>query len=524
MNIGAGDVLAGKYRVERVIGKGGMGMVVAAMHLQLDKRVALKFLLPEVASNPTLVARFGREARAASKIESEHVAKVLDVGALENGAPFIVMEYLEGGDLSQLVKSNGALPGQDAIDYVLQACEALAEAHVAGIVHRDLKPANLFLTRRADGSSCVKVLDFGISKVALAGGEQGMTQTSAMMGSPNYMSPEQLRSARDVDARADIWALGVIMTELLTGEVAFKADTVPELYVSILSSPPIPLRSRRPEAPPGMEAIILRCLEKEPARRFANVAELAVALAEFAPPQARLSIDRICRVLGTAAPAPRSGPSAAPPAGPGGVPTSPHGASMAGAMTGAGQPGPPPSIHVPGSQGHPPHPGLPPGGPSMAAYPPGPPGNFGRAPSYGPGYGPPFPPPAQGYAAQPQQQEGTSTATVVLIILVTLIVLGAGSCMVCVCVSASTQGDVKRRSEIVRPVDGEAMASAAPGDRGLPWRGPFQRPAGWTTVSGGGTIRPPLRSLPGSRRRRRDGARLPAWSGIFRPKSHGGRS
>jgi len=257
MTVQQGTVLAGKYRVERVLGQGGMGVVVAATHLQLDKRVALKFLRPEVLHDSLLVARFANEARAAGKIQSEHVAKVLDVGALDDGAPYMVMAYLEGRDLAEHVRQRGALPGQEAIEYVLQACEALAEAHVAGIIHRDLKPANLFLTSRADGSPCIKVLDFGISKAGPAGPEQGLTQTSAMMGSPNYMAPEQLKSARHVDARTDIWALGVTLQELLTGEVSFRAETVAELYVSILQSQPKPLRVLRPEAPPGAPGSVL---------------------------------------------------------------------------------------------------------------------------------------------------------------------------------------------------------------------------------------------------------------------------
>src|SRR5262249_29408438 len=203
----AGDVLAGKYRVERVLGRGGMGVVVQAMHVQLEQRVAIKFLLPQTVSNPDAVTRFAREARAASKIQGEHVARVLDVGTLESGAPFMVMEYLEGQDLSQLLESRGLLHVDEAIDYILQACEALAEAHAAGIVHRDLKPANMYLTKRADGSPIVKVLDFGISKViAKDSSDASMTRTSALMGSPVYMSPEQMKATRNVDARADIWA------------------------------------------------------------------------------------------------------------------------------------------------------------------------------------------------------------------------------------------------------------------------------------------------------------------------------
>jgi eukaryotic-like serine/threonine-protein kinase len=404
MTVQPGTVLAGKYRVERILGQGGMGVVVAATHLQLDKRVALKFLLPEVSKNRELVARFSNEARAAGKIQSEHVAKMLDVGALEDGAPYLVMEYLEGSDLAAVLRARGALPGQEAIGYVLQACEALAEAHVAGIVHRDLKPANLFLTSRADGSPCIKVLDFGISKAALAGAEGGLTQTSAMMGSPNYMAPEQLRSARHVDARADIWALGITLHELLTGEVAFQAESVAELYVYILQNPPAPLRLRRPEAPPGVEAIIFRCLEKDPNRRFANVGELAAALGEFARPEARISVERISRIVAASF---------------GGRPSAPGQAA-------AGPPAPSAGYR---GQGH------------NAGYAAGP--GHGPPSTPPPGYAPlagPFPSfaPSAGYGAgAPAPPAGMHPSTIALIVLVILVVLGLGGCGLCLCLGAA---------------------------------------------------------------------------------------
>jgi eukaryotic-like serine/threonine-protein kinase len=192
-----GDILLGKYRIERILGRGGMGVVLAAMHLQLNQRVAIKMLVVEATHD--IVARFLREARASVRLKSEHVARVLDVGELPNGAPYMVMEYLEGKDLSALIRSEGGRTVEEAVEYVLHACEGIAEAHAAGIVHRDLKPANLFLTKAADGSDTVKVLDFGISKAAT--GEDpdtgmGLTKTSAVLGSPLYMSPEQMKSPR----------------------------------------------------------------------------------------------------------------------------------------------------------------------------------------------------------------------------------------------------------------------------------------------------------------------------------------
>ncbi|HEX5100159.1 MAG TPA: serine/threonine-protein kinase [Polyangiaceae bacterium] len=297
-----GQVLAGKYRVERVLGVGGMGVVVAALHLQLDERVALKFLLPEALNNPESVARFAREARAAVKIKSLHVARVSDVGTLETGAPYMVMEFLNGHDLSAVLRDRGPMAVADAVDYVLQACEALAEAHALGIVHRDLKPANLFMITGTDGAPCIKVLDFGISKLTTAdsSGDYGMTSTQAIMGSPLYMSPEQMTSSRDVDGRSDIWSVGTILFELLTGRPPFLGDTMPQLCGLILQEPAPPPRALRADLPEGLSAVIMRCLEKRREIRFANVGELAQALAPFGTAQAARSSERISKVLSAA--------------------------------------------------------------------------------------------------------------------------------------------------------------------------------------------------------------------------------
>jgi serine/threonine-protein kinase len=316
--VSVGDVLGGKFRVQRVLGTGGMGVIVAAFHLQLEQEVALKFLLADAAKQPEVVARFAREARAAAKIQSEHVARVLDVGTLETGAPYMVMEYLEGEDLDGVLKREGRLALVDTVSWMLQACEAIAEAHAMGIIHRDLKPANLFLAERSDGSRSVKVLDFGISKVSMEGqvADASLTRTSAVMGSPMYMSPEQLRSSRDVDARADIWALGITLYELICGKGPFSSGTVPEVCAAILKEAPQPPRELRDDLPPGLEAVILRCLEKDVAKRYANVAELALALLSFAPPGSEVSIERISRVLQKGARALRGGTFAGPEAGP----------------------------------------------------------------------------------------------------------------------------------------------------------------------------------------------------------------
>jgi serine/threonine-protein kinase len=269
----------------------------------LEERVAIKFLLPQALSSGEAVARFLREARAAVRIKSEHVARVTDVGQLESGAPYMIMEYLDGADLGSVVQRQGALSVEDSVEYVLQACEALAEAHALGIVHRDLKPANLFLVRRADGTPSVKVLDFGISKTTGLDGSNsdlGMTKTQAVMGSPLYMSPEQMVSARDVDARTDLWALGAILYELLTGKVPFEANTITQLCAMILQQEAPALRNSRPDAPEPLQGIITRCLQKDRSARYASVAEFAQALGPFAPRRARISVERVSRVLASA--------------------------------------------------------------------------------------------------------------------------------------------------------------------------------------------------------------------------------
>jgi eukaryotic-like serine/threonine-protein kinase len=303
-----GHVLLGKYRIERVLGAGGMGAVVLATHLQLEERVAIKFLLSSVARQPEMVERFLREGRTAIKIRSEHCVRVLDVGTLDGGQPYMVMEYMEGRDLEATIRVSGPLPIEDAIDFVLQAGEALAEAHALGTVHRDIKPANLFVTRRADGTASIKVLDFGISKAAGPAGNMGMTSTQAVMGSPLYMSPEQMRSSKDVDARSDIWALGTVLYEALAGVPPFDGETVTALIIKITQDPVPPLRPRRLEVPPQLEAAIACALEKDRGRRFQTMADFAAALAPFGSASAASSADRIARVLG--APRPRQPSSA----------------------------------------------------------------------------------------------------------------------------------------------------------------------------------------------------------------------
>src|ERR1019366_615206 len=297
-----GQVLAGKYRVERVLGVGGMGVVVAARHVELGNRVALKFLLPALLSNPEAVARFAREARAAVRIQNEHVARVSDVGTLDNGAPYMVMEFLEGGDFSTWLEQKGPLSVELAVEFVLQASVAIADAHSLGIIHRDLKPANLFCIRRSDGQFVIKVLDFGISKLTDAGRASeppgaSVTQTASVMGSPLYMSPEQMRSAKDVDARTDIWALGIILFQLLTGRAPFHGESIAEVAIQVGSDPPPPLGGFRLDAPPGLEAVIFRCLEKDRQRRYPNVGNLALALLPFAPKRAKALVERITGII-----------------------------------------------------------------------------------------------------------------------------------------------------------------------------------------------------------------------------------
>jgi serine/threonine-protein kinase len=294
----AGQVLADKYRVERVLGEGGMGVVVAAVDTALERRVAIKFLLPEYSQHREASTRFMREARAAVKIQSEHIARVIDVSAMANGSPYMVMEFLEGGDLAHVLEQRGPLPVDQAVWFVLQAADAIAEAHSYGIVHRDLKPANLFLANQPDGSAKVKVLDFGISKNTLAGTDgtdPSLTRTSSMMGSPLYMSPEQMRSSKDVDARTDIWALGIILYELLTSRLPFDAASIPELSAKILLDQPEPLG--RPDVPPELERAVMRCLSKDPNGRFPSIAEMAMAIAPFGPKRGRVIVERISKLL-----------------------------------------------------------------------------------------------------------------------------------------------------------------------------------------------------------------------------------
>jgi eukaryotic-like serine/threonine-protein kinase len=290
-----GDLFADKYLIERTLGVGGMGVVYGARNTLVDRPVALKFMLPEALSSTGAVARFLREARAVVQLQSEHVARVLDVDTLPNGRPYIVMECLDGENLAQLLRHRGRLPIHEACGYVVQAIDAIAEAHARGIVHRDLKPSNLFLTQRPDGSPLIKVLDFGISKEIA---NDDLTATATTMGSPAYMSPEQIREAKRVDARSDVWSLGVILYELIAGTPPYTSETALGVIAKILENPAVSLSRHVPQVPGALDAIVARCLARDRDQRFASVAQLAAALAPFVPARERGIADRALALLG----------------------------------------------------------------------------------------------------------------------------------------------------------------------------------------------------------------------------------
>lgn len=274
-----GDTILGKYRVERVLGRGGMGFVVAARHVQLGELYAIKIMLPARFEDDNAGRRFIREARASARLKGEHVAQVHDVGQTEDGTLYMVMEHLEGTDFKELLATQSRLSPEDAVKYILQACNALLEAHELGLIHRDIKPANLFLTRkRRSGEPLVKVLDFGISKDMSLEKSSDLTNSGAVLGSPLYMSPEQLLNSRDVDARTDIWSLGVVLYELVAGVPPFAGETFTQLALNILNRSPQPIRTHVPEVSSAFESVIHRCLSKEPEQRYQSIEALAKAL------------------------------------------------------------------------------------------------------------------------------------------------------------------------------------------------------------------------------------------------------
>jgi serine/threonine-protein kinase len=278
-----GAIIAGKYRAERVLARGGMGVILEAEHLELGQRVAIKFLLPDAVRQAEMVERFLREARAAAQLQSDHVVRVFDIGKTEAGIPYMVMELLPGNDLADELRARGQLPVAEAVGYVLDALDAIVEAHAAGIVHRDLKPSNLFLVRKPDGTRRAKVLDFGISKFsATAAPDAALTTTKSMLGSPGYMSPEQVRSTKSVDARTDVWALGVILYEALTGKPAFEGESLGDIFAKIREEDLPAAQEARPDLPVGLDGVLRGCLQRDRDKRTADAATLRMSLAPYA--------------------------------------------------------------------------------------------------------------------------------------------------------------------------------------------------------------------------------------------------
>lgn len=291
-----GFVIGGRFRIERMLGRGGMGSVYAALHLQLNQYVALKVLHGEAARDADSVARFNQEAQVVSRLSSPHVVRVFDMGQTPRGEPFLVMELLQGRDLDAVIADARPLQPQEAIGLVLQASIGVAAAHAAGLVHRDLKPANLYLARQPDGSEVVKILDFGLTKV-MAQGNVGLTQSASSFGTPQYMSPEQIMSAKHVDARCDQHALALILFELLAKRPAYEADTAGAMTVKIVTQKVPSVRAHRPDVPAKLDDVIQKGMAKKPSDRYPNVGAFAQALAPFGWPDARALADIVAQQL-----------------------------------------------------------------------------------------------------------------------------------------------------------------------------------------------------------------------------------
>jgi serine/threonine-protein kinase len=285
----AGELLGGKYSVEATFAEGGMGIVCLGRHVQLDQPVAIKFLRRALAGRPAIAQRFLNEARALAALRSEHVVRVMDVGQLDSGRPYLVMEHLDGVHLEALLEREGALDVETAVGYALQICEPLAEAHALGIVHRDLKPENLFLWSGGPAQDTIKVLDFGLAK-QLGSAALGVTGPQDSLGSPGYMSPEQITTPQLVDARSDIWSLGVVLYRLLTNTLPFGGDSLVEVLSHILNATPPPLAEIKPGLDAALHAIVARCLEKDPAARYETMTQVAQALEGYMAARARLSV------------------------------------------------------------------------------------------------------------------------------------------------------------------------------------------------------------------------------------------
>lgn len=296
LDVAAGQIVADKYRIDELVGSGGMGVVVAATHIDLGQKVAIK-LLRDVSEDS--LARFKREARLIVRLRSEHVARVFDVGALEDDTPYIVMELLEGSDLATVISSRERVSVEEATDWVLEAIEAIAEAHALGMVHRDLKPANLFLARGPGGVASVKVLDFGVSKVVdkELGVEASLTGSGTALGSPGYMSPEQMTDAREVDVRSDIWSLGAILYRLVGGRLPYRGESIVAVLAAMTIESLVPLPTLVGAIPVEFDRVVARCLAVDKATRYANLAELAIALLPFASSRGKISVERVCATL-----------------------------------------------------------------------------------------------------------------------------------------------------------------------------------------------------------------------------------